>query len=448
VTRQAPQPGAPARGAGTLCVCRDPIGRSLLRQCLPGAETYPSAVEALLAAAHSAPKALVIHGDSSAVSGREIVGAFRRAYPGVTVYGVVSPEDEPRARSLLGEEVADYFVLPRDVSRLPAVLAGSAETVPHPASEGAAPAPRHDRWFETACRLADLALAQPVPMFRDGCRLITEALGAARGCGFHWSDETGRLDLAAAVGDEGLGADDLEPVRSAADRCLRTGETLSLAPRTPGAPSDGLLCVPVRDEQSTFGVLCLPVRVAGRSLDADDRRAAEALAGILARLYRAATHRQEYARLALRDVETGLLKAAPFLTYVESQIALARDRQRELALVLLEAEPNRQGPSAEGPVRLGLAVKGALAHGWEAGRLDTARYAVAVPASSDAAATETDEEAGQTAARRLAAAAGPHAAPGLSLRTATARYPRDGMTARALLETAEARLRPAPDQGP
>jgi len=67
---------------------------------------------------------------------------------------------------------------------------------------------------------------------------------------------------------------------------MRTGERLWLPPGTAGAPPGGLTCVPVRDQESTVGVICLS--------------ATDGLAGILARLYRAAVRRQEYARLAHR----------------------------------------------------------------------------------------------------------------------------------------------------
>jgi len=152
-----------------------------------------------------------------------------------------------------------------------------------------------------SCRLADLALAEPLPLFRDGSRLILEALRAARGCAFAWSEQDNRLDLAVTVGgDEGLGAGDPEPVRSAASRCMRTGERLWLPPGTAGAPPGGLTCVPVRDQESTVGVICLSATTAEGSPAPEDWRVADGLAGILARLYRAAVRRQEYARLAHR----------------------------------------------------------------------------------------------------------------------------------------------------
>ncbi|MEA3367269.1 MAG: GAF domain-containing protein, partial [Planctomycetota bacterium] len=146
--------------------------------------------------------------------------------------------------------------------------------------------------FEASCRLADLALAEPLPLFRNGACLILDALRAARGCAFVWSQQDDRLDLAGTVGgDEGLGAGDPEPVRSAASRCMRTGERLRLPPGTAGAPPGGLTCVPVRDQESTVGVLCLSATSVEGSPAPEDRRGADGLAGILAHLYRAAVRR-------------------------------------------------------------------------------------------------------------------------------------------------------------
>lgn len=444
MTRHATHPDPATQGGGILCVCRDPGTRRLLDRYVKTGRVYLSAVDALLAAARERPAAVVLAFDPGVVSARQVVAAFRRTQPSVPVYGVVRAEDEPLARSLLGAGLADYLVLPRDARRLPDVIAGQPEPGESPGPRPSGTVPRS--LFEASCGLADLALAEPLPLFRDGSRLILDALRAARGCAFVWSEQDDRLDLAVTVGgDEGLGASDPEPVRSAASRCLRTGERLWLPPGTAGAPPGGLLCVPVRDQESTVGVICLSAtRAQGSLAPEDDRRGADGLAGILARLYRAAMRQQQYARLAYRDVETGLLKANPFLTYVDSRIAEARDRQTEFALILLEPEPSIEARTADSPARLGLAVRGALASGWEGGRIDTARYAVALPPSAEPEAARTGEDPWDSAARLLAGAA-PRAHPALSLRTAIARFPRDGTTAQALVSAAATRLRPNGD---
>jgi hypothetical protein len=422
---------------GVLCVCRDPRTRTLLARCADAAQTHLSAADALLAAARTPPSAVVLAIERRAATGRQVVAAFRRSLPRVPLYAVAEPADEPLARSLLEVGLADYFVLPRDARRLRAVLAGEPEAA-EPAGRRArvaAPVPR--RLFDASCRLANLAMADPRPLFREGTRVVLDLLGAQRGCAFLWSEEDKRLVLALTVGgNEALGAVDPEPIRRAAGRCLRAGERLRLPPGTGEAPPAGLTCLPVADEDGGIGVICLS---GGRGADdpqlADD---ADTLARTLARLYRAAARREEYARLALRDLETGLLKADPFLTYVDSRIAEARDRDAEVALVLLEPEASVAARTADSPARLGLAVRAALAHGWEGGRLETARYAVALPASATEAPAG-GEDPGQDAARRLAGAA-PQAHPDLSLRTAVARFPQDGATAKALVSAAEARL--------
>jgi len=299
VTRHATHPEAATQGGGILCVCRDTGTRTLLERYVDKWEVYLSAVDALLAASRERPAAVVLAFEPGGVSGRSVVAAFRRANPTVPVYGMVRAEDEPLARSLLGAGLADYLVLPRDARRLPDLIAGRPGSAEPTGPRQSGTVPRS--LFEASCRLADLALAEPLPLFRDGSRLILEALRAARGCAFAWSEQDNRLDLAFTVGgDEGLGAGDPEPVRSAASRCLRTGERLWLPPGTAGAPPGGLTCVPVRDQESTVGVICLSATTAEGSPAPEDRRGADGLAGILARLYRAAVRRQEYARLAHR----------------------------------------------------------------------------------------------------------------------------------------------------
>ncbi|MFO8014028.1 MAG: GAF domain-containing protein [Phycisphaerae bacterium] len=445
MTPQTAHPKA-AAPPGVLCVSRDPATRALLGRHAAGGRMYLSAADALLAAARERPSAVVLAIEGTEAAGRQVVAAFRRTRPDVPVYGVVEAAEEPLARSLLGAGLTDYVVLPRDARRLPAVLAGEPETPEPPAPPEPAPSaamPR--RLFDASCRMASLAMAESKSLFREGCRILLDLLGAERGCAFLWSEADERLVLALTLGgDDTLGAVDPDPVHAAADRCLRTAEPLRLPPGSGEAPPDGLVCLPVRDEEAAVGVLCLSPTVEGASPPEED--ALLPLAHSLARLYRAAARREEFARLAHRDVETGLLKADPFLTYVDSRIAEARDRETELALILLEPEASVAARTADSPARLGLAVRGALARGWEGGRLETARYAVALPTAGKAKAQGT-EDAGESAARRLAGAA-PRAHPDLSLRTAIARFPHDGTNAKALVSAAEDQLRSAGRHGP
>ena len=285
---------APQRG-GVLCVCRDPRTRALLARYVPEARIHLSAVEALLSAARDRPSAVVLALEGGERSVGQVSSAFRRANQDVPICGVVEAAEEPLARSLVGTGLADYLVLPRDAARLPAVLAGAKQAVERPASGPPATVPRG--LFEAACRLSDLAAAEPAALFCEGARLMLQAVGAARGSALVWSERDERLEAALAIdGDETLGADDPEPVRAAAARCLRTGERLSLPPGTPGAPPDGLTCVTVRDAESSVGVICWSGSSAvGGPADIDPADL-EALASTLARLYRAAERRQAFAR--------------------------------------------------------------------------------------------------------------------------------------------------------
>jgi len=406
----------------------------------------PSAAEALLQAAREPPQALVIECQDGGSSVRQVLAALQRSMPTVPVYAVVPPENEPLAARLLDEGLADYFVLPNDVRRLPDVLAARAEPPVTPAAEGP-DAARPARRFDAACRLAGLALEQPTPLFCDGARIVFEALGAARGCAFWWSPEADRLDLAVIVGgSESLGADDREAVRASAARTLRTGEVLIVPAGSAGAPPEGLMCVPVRDESFIHGVLCLPARVGGRALSSEDHRTAETLAGALANLVAAALRREEYARLALRDAETGLLQADPFQTYLEGRLAYAHDCGDELALVLLEAEVGVPAGSITRGGREGRAVREVLETGWEGGRIADRRYAVVIGAVRPGAAVKAGEPATpdqsiEAAVRRLRTAMSRACAD--RLRTAIARFPQDGPTVEALVGAAERRLEAA-----
>ncbi len=436
---------------GVVCVCRDAGVSALLEPLAAGGRVYRSAADALLAATREPPAAVVLALDPTEASIGPAVDAFRGLALGAPVYALVEAAEEPLARSLRGAGLSDYFVLPGGIHRLARALSPepaepepppppSAEAAEPPEAEPAAPASA-GHLFDAACRLGDLAMAAPATLFRKGTRVILKTVRAERGCAFLWSEKDERMDLSLTIGgNETLGAAHPDPVRAAATRCFRTGEPLRLPPGTADTPPGGLVAVPVGDDEAAVGVICLSPSSAPEAQGVGDD-ALGALARTLARLYRAAARREEYARLAHRDVETGLLKANPFLAYVDGRIAEARDRRTELALVLLEPEASVAARTADSPARLGLAVRGALARGWEGGRLETARYAVALPAETPAAASG-DADPAEAAAQRLAGA-GPRTHPDLSLRTAVARFPHDGTSAQSLVSAAEARLQAA-----
>jgi len=436
-----------------LCVCRHPALQAAVRQYIGPCRICSSGAEVVLQAVRVPPQAVIIECQDGDSSPRQVLAALKRSLPNVPVYAIALPENEPLAAQLRGAGLADYFVLPDDVRRLPSVLGGRklpTPTVAAPAED--ADTARLARRFDAACRLAALALEQPTPLFCDGARLIFKAMGTAHGCAFWWSPEVGRLDLAVIVGgSESLGADDPEMVRAAASRSLRTGEVLVLPAGSEGAPPNGLLCVPVRQASAVYGVLCLPARINGWLLSDADRQTAETLARALACLVAGALRRAEYARLALRDAETGLLQADPFRTYLESRVAYARDCGKELALVLIETEPSPRAGTGADPGRAGWAIREALAPGWEGGRLAESRYAVAIGAAEPGASGEADThttvaQAAEAAARRLAWAVS-QAHPSARLRIAVVRFPADGPTPESLLAEAEQRLAAASRPG-
>jgi len=436
-----PQPNATdeADANGTiLLVCRDPRRRAMVERLVQPIEAHPAAMDALLAVARKTPRALLLNLEDLAGSEQEVLAAIRRHRPDVPVGILVAPEDEPRGRKLVAEGAAEYFVLPNDAGRLPTFLHPEARPPPAPAAAGDR---RATHLFRAACELAELATSQPQPLFRDGAMLILRALGARQGRAFSSSLESGNLEPVAVLG-EGA-ADDatrLRAERAAAERTLRTGEVLLIEAGTTGAPAGGLLCVPVRQGGTVFGILCLSGKTDASPLDQDDRNAAAALADVLAHLYRSALLRSEYARLALRDARTGLLKADPFLTCLESQIARAEDQGGEVGLVLLEPPAGHQAQDAEALERLGTGIRAALEQGWEAGRLETGAYAVAVPhPARDEPPGEAAEDFYRAAAAHLADV-GRQANAGPLLRTALAVFPRDGTTAKTLVAAAQARL--------
>lgn len=110
-------------------LCRSPGRRAQIEPLLGAAETYPSAVDACLAVARRPAGAVIVNLEDIEGAERDIVAAMRRARPDVRIYTIVKPEDEPLGRRLLRAGVADYFVLPGDIGRLPQVLSAKCGEV-------------------------------------------------------------------------------------------------------------------------------------------------------------------------------------------------------------------------------------------------------------------------------------------------------------------------------
>ena len=148
----------------------------------------------------------------------------------------------------------------------------------------------------------------------------------------------------------------------------------------------------------------------------------------------------DQARLdALRDAETGLLKADRFRTYLRKLMARARECQAEVALVLLEPQPAPEGGSAEPETlgRLGRAIGSVLTGGYRGGRLAADRYAVAWAREVGQPQDADDHHLGVIEAL---VALGPHVDSSLRLHAGLAVSSADGTTPDALLAAAEERL--------
>jgi hypothetical protein len=312
---------------------------------------------------------------------------------------------------------------------------------PAGASEAAAAPPREApddrRLFEAACALAGLAQRDSQALLREGATIILRGLGAARGCFFMWNSRAARLDLAATAGEPpGVNVERLETERAAAERAARTGEPATLPGRTSG---DTLLCVPVREGDEAFGVLCVSRKADGSAAGHADRSAAVSLAGSLARLYRASVQREQFASLALRDPETGLLKADAFSLYLAKLLGRAGTQNAAVALVLLAPERGRMPPAAS-LGRIGAAIAARLPKGWQGGRLSANRFAVV-------GTRRPGEELPAAESYLVRAAASGRlvdlGAPGPDmprLRTSLAEFPKDAVDAKSLLAEAEERL--------
>jgi len=142
---------------------------------------------------------------------------------------------------------------------------------------------------------------------------------------------------------------------------------------------------------------------------------------------------------ALRDAETGLLKADGFRTYLRKLMARARECQAEVALVLLKPQPAPEGGSAEPETlgRLGRALGSVLPGEYRGGRLAADRYAVAW---ARAVGQPQDVDDHHRAVAEALVALGPRVDSALRLRAGLAVSSADGTTPDALLAAAEDRL--------
>jgi GGDEF domain-containing protein len=434
----------------TVLVCRDVGRRALLERLVPSAETHSSAIEAMLAVARKGPRAVVVNLRDVEGAERDVVAAVQRARPGVPVYFVVEPEDEPAGRRLVQAGAGDYFVMPTDVYRLPQVLEPPpAPPQPHEGDEAGDPEltlgartagpvrerPDQLRLFVSACALADLAQSASGTILREGAAIILHALDATRGCLFFLDRATKNLHLVTGVSEApGHGLEAFENERAAAEQALHANEAL-LAETASGR---AILCVPVRNDDEALAVLCLSAKRDGTAPNLDDRDAASRLVSVMARLHGAAARLERFAAMAMRDAETGLLRADALETYLAKLIGRAAPQRAPVTVIHLQPETgDAAGPAAL--ARLGRAIASRLPHGWQGARIADGGFVI-VGSPKSAAQPLPQEVALLFAARSqgvvdLGASGAPRLSAGL------AEFPKDGADARTLLAAAAGRLK-------
>jgi len=448
-----PASGSYGLSESTKCivlVCRDPGRRAMLERIVPAAEAHSSAIEAMLAVARKSPRAVIVNFQDVEGSQRDVVAAMRRAHPEVPVYFVVEPEDEPAARRLVQAGAGDYFVLPTDVYRLPRVLDPPPTRPASPAApvaEQELPAtalptaplrerPEQLRLFVSACALSDLAQADARTILREGAAIIFHALAAARGCLLSCDSRTKSLLLVTTIGEApGAGADTFEAERAAAGQALHANDAILTEA---GAPPRPLLCVPVRGDEEPFAVLCVSGKHDGTALDSDDRDIATRLAGVMAGLYSAAARLERFATMALRDAETGLLKADALETYLTKLIGRAAAQNAPVTVILLRPDTSGGPADATAVARLGRAIAARLPQGWQGARIGSDRFVVVGAPKPDAQPLPQEVALLYAARSRGVVDLGGSGAERLS--AAVAEFPKDGADARTLLATAAGRL--------
>lgn len=430
----------------TVLVCRDVGRRALLERLVPSAETHSSAIEAMLAVARKGPRAVVVNLRDVNGAERDVVAALRRARPDVPVYFVVEPEDEPAGRRLVQAGAGDYFVMPTDVYRLPQVLepppapppATAVEPGTAATSQPAQPArerPDQLRLFVSACALADLAQSASGTILREGAAIILHALDATRGCLFLLDRATEKLHLLTGVSEApGEGLEAFENERAAAEQALHANEAL-LAEAASGR---AILCVPMRNDDETLAVLCLSAKRDGTAPNLDDRDAASRLVSVMARLHGAAAWLERFAAMAMRDAETGLLRADALETYLAKLIGRAAPQRAPVTVIHLQPEAG----GAAGPValaRLGRAIASRLPQGWQGARIADGGFVIV--GSPKSAAQPLPQDIALLFAARSQGVVDLGATGAARLNAGLAEFPKDGTDARTLLAAAAGRLK-------
>lgn len=435
-----------------VLVCRDPRRRALLERIVPAAETHASAIDAMLAIARKDPRAVVVNFQDVEGSEGDVMAALRRARPEVPVYLVVEPEDEAAARRLVQAGPGDYFVMPTDVYRLPRVLQPPpAPSQPHEGDEAGDPEltlgartaagpvrerPDQLRLFVSACALADLAQSKPQVILHEGAAIILHALDASRGCLFSWDYGTETLLLATAVGEAAeAGPEQFQAERAAAEQALQANKAILTKP---GASRPALLCVPVGDEDATVAVLCVSAKRDGAALDPDDRDAAARLASVLAKLHGAAARLERFATMAVRDAETGLLKADAIETYLTKLIGRASEHHAPVTVILLRPDTSGGPADPAAIAKLGRSLAARLPSGWQGARIGADKFVVVGAPKPDA--EPLPQEVAILFATRPEGAQDLDTSGAARLRTGMAEFPKDGSDARTLLAAAAGRL--------
>ncbi len=259
--RIAPEQAAalePARR--TVLLCRDPREATAVQGVAGPMEVHGATVEAVLSVARARPEAVTVRLADLEGRARSALASLARVGGDVPLVLLAAPPEEGLARQLVNEDLADdYVVLPRGIGELSRRVrrlcgedepaeAESAAKVPAARTIGGVDA---GRLFTATCDLVRLAGLESDAILERGAARILEAAGADHGCAFAVDERGGQLKVTAVVGE---GPDELQ--RAAAERAVRTGETLVVTRRA-GGPTAGALCVPLADGGRTFGALCL-----------------------------------------------------------------------------------------------------------------------------------------------------------------------------------------------
>ena len=97
MTRQQSATHVTDSNGAIVFVCRDPGRRGLVERLVQPLRTHAAAVDALLAVARTAPKAVLLNLEDVAGSEHDVLAALQRCRPHMPVYVLVAPQDEPLA---------------------------------------------------------------------------------------------------------------------------------------------------------------------------------------------------------------------------------------------------------------------------------------------------------------------------------------------------------------